>query len=80
MWNANETYSLLETITYSLITITYVPKKNNPQPYTLHKHERKEPMIESISFTKAKAFTSLCNDCTELIKMLTSSVKTAKAK
>ena len=27
-----------------------------------------------------KAFTSLCNDCTELIKLLTSSVKTAKEK
>ena len=27
-----------------------------------------------------KAFTSLCDDCTELIKLLTSSVKTAKAK
>ena len=27
-----------------------------------------------------KAFTSLCDDCTELIKLLTSSVKTVKAK
>ena len=27
-----------------------------------------------------KAFTSLCDDCTELIKLLTSSVKTAKGK
>ena len=27
-----------------------------------------------------KAFTTLCDDCTELIKILTSSVKTAKAK
>ena len=27
-----------------------------------------------------KAFTSLCDDCTELIKLLTSSVKTAKAR
>ena len=27
-----------------------------------------------------KAFTSLCDDCTELIKLLTSSVKTAKEK
>jgi len=27
-----------------------------------------------------KAFTTLCDDCTELIKLLTSSVKTAKAK
>ena len=27
-----------------------------------------------------KAFTSLCDDCTELIKLLTSSVKTAKVK
>ena len=27
-----------------------------------------------------KAFNSLCDDCTELIKLLTSSVKTAKAK
>ena len=27
-----------------------------------------------------KAFTSLCDDCIELIKMLTSCVKTAKAK
>ena len=27
-----------------------------------------------------KAFTSLCDDCTELVKLLTSSVKTAKAK
>lgn len=27
-----------------------------------------------------KAFISLCDDCTELIKLLTSSVKTAKAK
>ena len=27
-----------------------------------------------------KAFVSLCDDCTELIKLLTSSVKTAKAK
>ena len=27
-----------------------------------------------------KAFTSLCDDCIELIKLLTSSVKTAKAK
>ena len=26
------------------------------------------------------AFTSLCDDCTELIKLLTSSVKTAKAR
>ena len=27
-----------------------------------------------------KAFTSLCDDCTELIKLLTSSVKTSKEK
>jgi len=27
-----------------------------------------------------KAFTTLCTDCTELIKLLTASVKTAKAK
>ena len=27
-----------------------------------------------------KAFTTLCDDCTELIKLLTASVKTAKAK
>ena len=27
-----------------------------------------------------KAFTSLCEDCTELIKLLTSSVKTSKTK
>ena len=27
-----------------------------------------------------KAFATLCDDCTELIKLLTSSVKTAKAK
>ena len=37
-------------------------------------------MTESIIFTKAKAFTSLCDDCTELIKSLTSRVKRAKAK
>ena len=37
-------------------------------------------MTESIIFTKAKAFTSLCGDCTELIKMLTSSLKTVKVK
>ena len=27
-----------------------------------------------------KAFTSICDDCTELLKLLTSSVKTAKAR
>ena len=37
-------------------------------------------MTESIIFTKAKTFTSLCGDCIELIKLLTSRVKTAKAK
>ena len=46
----------METITYSLITITYALQENNPQPYTLHKHEKNEQMTESIIFTKSKAF------------------------
>jgi len=37
-------------------------------------------MTESIMFTKSKAFATLCDDCTELIKLLTSNIKTAKGK
>jgi len=37
-------------------------------------------MTDSIMFTKSKAFLSLCDDCTELIKLLTSSINTAKGK
>ena len=38
-------------------------------------------LLSDAEFVKSdKAFTSLCNDCTELIKLLTSSVKTAKTK
>ena len=58
---------------YSLFTIHYNLRWQGSE-------ERNEQMTESIIFTKAKAFTSLCGDCTELIKMLTSRVKTVKAK
>lgn len=86
---------MVETIRYSLFTITYGGKEA--------RQERERQMTESIIFTKSKAFaprvvrlyqylrdaelvksdkafTSLCDDCTELIKMLTSCVKTAKGK
>ena len=57
---------------YLLFTITHDGQET--------REGARRQMAESIIFTKAKAFTSLCDDCTELIKLLTSSVKTAKAK
>lgn len=52
----------MEPIRYSLFTIHYLLQESNSLQLVEH----------------GPAFDSICDDCTELLKLLTASVKTAK--